>query len=323
MIINSKVDHQSPITIDFQSIAPGENRAVIIRVGRLPSDTTINMLVHVYRSKNPGPVLLLQGGVHGDEVNGIEIVRSTIESGLLRDIKRGTVIAIPLVNVFGFINFSRDVPDGKDVNRSFPGSENGSLASIVAAHITKKILPLVDYALDFHTGGSTRYNYPQVRITKGDEASLQLAQWFGAPVIIEKPLIPKSFRKITNTKGIPTIVYEGGESERYDALSIKLGCQGVVNVLKNLHGINRESEVSNKQLYFTKTYWLRATHSGMFYWIKSSGEEVYKGEPIGYIRDPYATLHKTVVAKRGGFIIGHNNATVVNQGDALFHIAEE
>lgn len=322
MNLISKIDHNEPIIIGDQRIEAGKNGIAVIRVGRLPSDTSIDILVHVYRSKNPGPVILLQGGVHGDEINGVEIVRKTIESGVLRDIDCGSVIAIPLVNVFGFINFSRDVPDGKDVNRSFPGTESGSLASIVASKITKNILPYVDFAMDFHTGGASRYNYPQLRITKGDLLSQELAYAFDAPIIVEKPLIPKSFRKITNMRAIPTIVYEGGESERYDHLAIEEGCNGIVNVLKHLNGVVRDSTSRKSPLYFTKTHWIRASHSGMFHWVKSSGCEVYKGELLGYIRDPYATMYKSVVARKGGFIIGHNNATVVNQGDALFHIAE-
>jgi len=323
MIENIDIKHsfEEPIEIDNVSVFPGEYALANINVGRLPSDTRIDIKAHIYRSKNPGPCILLLGGVHGDEINGVEIVRRALEEDVLSNLDRGSVIAIPLLNVFGFINFSREVPDGKDVNRSFPGVSRGSLASRVANTLTKKILPYVDIALDFHTGGSSRFNYPQIRYSKSDEMAEELAIVFGTRYIIQKPLIPKSFRKTAKEMGIPTIVFEGGESVRLDGHAITVGLQGLKRVLAHLDMSHKnEFDSGAKTLLIRKTSWLRAPYSGIFIWSKSSGHRISKGEPLGVLKDAYGNKSITVSANRDGYIIGHSNASVVNQGDALFNI---
>ncbi len=312
------------LVIEKQSILPGEFRTIKINVGRLPSDTRIDIIAHVYRGMEDGPTLLLLGGVHGDEINGIEIVRNTIASGKLEQIQRGTIIAIPVLNIYGFINFSREVPDGKDVNRSFPGSTSGSLASRVARTLTKRILPYVDYALDFHTGGASRYNYPQIRYTKGYPASKELALAFKAPYSIENALIPKSFRRAAKDLDIPSVVFEGGESIRLDGYAINVAQKGIYRVLKHLNLLDEPGEEPDyPQIFIKKTSWIRASFSGMFLWSKQSGNYVKVGEPLGTIFDPFGSKSVAVNSKYEGYIIGHNNASVVNQGDALFHIGYE
>jgi predicted deacylase len=311
------------LNIDNQLVERGEYKSIKILVGRLPSDTRIYIQAHVYRSMNPGPVVLCLGGVHGDEINGVEIIRKSIEKGFFENLERGTVIAIPLLNIFGFINFSRDVPDGKDVNRSFPGSTSGSLASRTARTLTKKILPHVDYALDFHTGGSSRYNYPQIRYTKNDNRSFELAKAFDAPIVVEKPLIKNSFRKIATDQKIPVVVFEAGESIRLDGFSIEKGIEGIKNVMYYLEMTDKHYRTEKDNILVKKTTWLRAPYSGLFIWTKDSGKWITKSEPIGVIKDPFGLKSINVLASRDGIIIGHNNASVVNQGDALFHIGYE
>lgn len=323
MIENLEIKHtfEEPIEIGDVSVFPGEYALANINVGRLPSDTRIDIKAHIFRSKNPGPCILVLGGVHGDEINGVEIVRKSIEEDMFSNLERGSIIAIPLLNVFGFINFSREVPDGKDVNRSFPGVSRGSLASRVANTLTKRILPFVDIAIDFHTGGASRFNYPQVRYSKTDKKAEELAIVFGTKYIIQKPLIPKSFRKTAKDMGIPTLVFEGGESVRLDGHSIAVGLQGLKRVLAHLDMKHEEMFDSQmKSLLITKTVWLRAPYSGIFIWSKASGAYVKKGEPLGVLKDAYGSKSITVSANRDGHIIGHSNASVVNQGDALFHI---
>ncbi|MFT4533123.1 MAG: putative deacylase [Saprospiraceae bacterium] len=317
----SKHPFEKPIEIAGLSVHPGEYALANISVGTLPSDTTINIKAHIFRSKNPGPCLLMLGGVHGDEINGVEIVRKAIEEEVFSTLDRGSIIAIPLLNVFGFINFSREVPDGKDINRSFPGVMRGSLASRVAHTLTTEILPYVDYAIDHHTGGSFRFNYPQIRYSKADLRAEELAKIFRPKYIIQKPLIPKSFRKTALDLNTPTIVFEGGENVRLDGHSIEIGLNGMKRVLAHL---DMRSEVlfdtQVKSLLIAKATWLRAPHSGIFIWSKSSGAFVKKGEPLGMIKDAYGSKSITISATRDGHIIGHSNASVVNQGDALFHI---
>lgn len=311
-----------PLDINGQVVQPGENAVVGINVGTLPSDTRIYINIFVFRSEKPGPVMLVMGGVHGDEINGIEIVRQALDTGMFNHLRRGTVIAIPLLNVYGFINFSRDVPDGKDVNRSFPGNMRGSLASRVARVISKRVMPLTDIAIDFHTGGASRYNYPQVRYTRTSTRGFRLARDFGAPFILKKALIRKSLRKVAREMQVPMIVYEGGEALRLDGFSIEKGMQGLKNVMLARRMIEGQpvKTLPQPQVLIEKTSWIRAANSGMFKWSKSSGVMVTKGEPLGVITDPYGAKKISVLANRSGYIIGHNNAPVVSLGDALFNI---
>lgn len=311
---------EQELTINDVTISPGQSEVVKLTVGRLPSGNIIRMQAHVYRAEQAGPCVLALAGVHGDEVNGIEIVRRAIAQGMFKKLLKGTVIAIPIVNLYGFINFSRDVPDGKDVNRSFPGSSKGSLASRVARTLTKKVLPAVDYLLDFHTGGRSLYNYPQIRYTKGNTDAHRLAQAFAAPLLLAKSTIPKSLRKEATAQGKPTLVFEGGESLRYDGLSIQKGMEGMHRFLAHLDMLTDAPASETDSREYRKSYWLRAPTAGMFLWHKASGNAVRKGEILGTINDPYGEWSKPISASREGFIVGHNNAAVVSQGDALFHI---
>ncbi len=311
------------LNIDGKEFQRGESDLLNLYVSRLPSGNRINIQTYVFTSANPGPTVLIMGGVHGDEINGIQIVRKTLEERVFDRLISGSIIAIPLLNVFGFINFSRDVPDGKDVNRSFPGSSSGSLASRTASVLTKKILPHVDIAIDLHTGGASRYNYPQIRYSKKDVKAKKLARSFGAPYIIEKPWITKSFRKTANQMDISVLVYEGGESVRLDGFSIDIGVAGIKRTLKALGMIDTAPVANHDCQIFKTTGWVRASEAGLFTWTKESGSFVRKGEQLGVIDSPQADRTKRILARRNGYIIGHNNASVVYNGDALFNIAYE
>lgn len=291
-----------------------------ISAGKIPSDNRINVFAHVIDSGVPGPRVLLLAGIHGNEINSIEILRRTIEDNFYLKLIRGSLIIIPLLNVYGFINFSRDVLDGKDVNRSFPGHLNGSLASRIARIITKYILPEVDVAMDFHTGGEARYNFPQIRFSKNDPKAKLMAQASGAPFIIEQPLIAHSFRRAAADMRIPAVVFEGGESIRLSGDAIDTGHQTIVNVLSAMDMIETAPlQAHRPSILIRKTSWIRAAQAGMFIWKRQSGEFVQKGEVLGHIKDPYSTKSNEVLANQDGYIIGHNNASVVYLGDALFH----
>jgi uncharacterized protein len=310
------------LDINGNSIAPGQNEVVKLPVGRLHSGTPISVQVHVFRSLEPGPVMMLLAGVHGDEINGVEIVRRTLSSDFFERLKCGSVIVIPLLNIYGFIQFSRDVPDGKDINRSFPGNMAGSLASRVARTLTRKVLPHIDFGIDLHTGGRNLYNYPQIRFTKGDVKGEELARAFGAPFLIAKPPIAKSLRKVAQADGKSVIVFEGGESLRYDGLSIHKALAGLKRLMHSQGMIDEQIQPEQSRM-FLKTSWVRAARAGLFLWYKCSGQKVLKGEPIGEINNPYGKGQIKVLAPRDGYIIGHNNAPVVSQGDALFHVGYE
>ncbi len=300
-------------------VEPGQNTTVRIQVGRLPSDTKIYLNVFVYRSTAPGPTAVFMAGMHGDEVNGVEIVRRTLASKMFEQLKRGSVIVIPVLNVQGFNNFSRDVPDGKDVNRSFPGSATGSMASRVAFMFSKLILPLIDFGVDFHTGGDSHYNYPQIRYCKGHAPSQALAAAFAAPVTVAGKPIPKSLRKTALDAGKPMLVYEGGENLRLDGFSIEKGLAGIRRLLVAKDMLD-EAPPAENSLHFDNSTWIRATRTGMFRWSKQAGQKISKGEILGVLNDPYGQEEIPILAKQDGFIIGHDNAPVVGLGDALFHI---
>lgn len=310
------------ITIHKETVAPGEAKWIKIPIDRLPTGTLIEIPVYVFNAEKPGPTLLVQGGLHGDEINGVEIIRRMMFEGCYK-IKKGAIIVLPLLNVFGFIHFSRQVPDGKDVNRSFPGVNAGSLASRMAFHVTTKILPQIDVGIDLHTGGAHRNNHPQVRFTESMPASKELAEVFNAPLYFSTSLIKKSFRKAAFDMNIPIIVYEGGESMRFDEYAIKEGVQGVLNVMKFLGLIDTIDPmlIERKETHLlTSRKWLRAPTAGMFVPQIMNGSSIKKDDVMGLVTDTFATYCKEIKAPYDGFVFCVNNQAVVNQGDALFHV---
>ncbi|MEX0843689.1 MAG: succinylglutamate desuccinylase/aspartoacylase family protein [Balneolaceae bacterium] len=307
------------LTINKQKIGLGEQKIVNLSIARLPTYTNIDLMVLVYRAPEDGPVLLLTGGLHGDEINGVEIVRRMIERNIVIP-KKGTVIAIPIVNIYGFIQNSRGLPDGKDINRSFPGAKGGSLAKLLAYTLMKEIIPEVDYGIDFHTGGSARANFPQIRCSFKQKKTKQLAKAFGAPVLMHSSLISKSFRSAAHKKGKEILVYETGESLRYDEYGIEEGINGTRRLMKYL-GMTDEAPDANKTKEFNNSTWVRTKYAGLFITKAELGEELNKRQVVGLIKDPYGDLNSRVLAPHNGMVIGLNNCPVVNKGDALIHFA--
>lgn len=252
----------------------------------------------------------------------MEIIRRMLFEKLF-EVKRGAVIVLPLLNIFGFIHFSRQVPDGKDVNRSFPGFKKGSLASRIAYQVTNEVLPQADFGIDLHTGGAQRNNHPQVRFTQDMADSEMLAKVFNAPFYFSTSLIEKSFRKTAYDKNIPIIVYEGGESMRFDEYAIKEGIQGILNIMKHQNMIDNidpmliEREAST---LLTERKWLRAPTAGMFVPQVLNGSSIQKDDILGYITDTFANYCEAIKAPYDGFVFCINNQAVVNLGDALLHI---
>lgn len=308
------------ITIAGTSIKKGENVKLELHVSRLPSNTLINIPVHVYRGKEDGPVLLVMAGMHGDEINGVEIINRLIRNKALHPTK-GTTIVIPVLNIYGFLNFSRAVPDGKDVNRSFPGSTRGSLASRIAHLFMKEIFPHIDYGLDFHTGGGNRSNYPQIRCMLDKSKQADLATAFGAPFILDAKLRDKSLRKQATLKGKPIIVYEAGESLRMDEFAIENGITGTMRVMNYLEMTNHaDVPDAPKPIVFKKSTWLRANRSGIFRAYVKPGDQVKRNQVLGTITDPFGEMELKIKAPENGYIVGLGYTPVLNQGDALVHI---
>ncbi|HAW53088.1 MAG TPA: succinylglutamate desuccinylase [Flavobacteriales bacterium] len=303
-------------------ILPGETKHLDFFISRLPTGTVINMPVIVGRSKRQGPTLLLSAGMHGDEINGVEIVRRIVKERLFVP-KRGSVICIPIVNTLGFINFSRENSGGKDVNRSFPGTQTGSLASQIAYFLSSEILPLIDCGIDFHTGGNRINNFPQIRTVFNHAPSLELARVFSAPYTLNAPLRDKSLRKHALSFEKPILVYEAGESMRLRKHSVDVGVNGALRVMKHL-GMRDEAPTPRiPSTSLKKSVWVRAKRSGMHHSVVRYGSEVSVNDVIGHITDPYGKSQIVVKSPSNGHIIAINNLPIINRGDALFHLGFE
>jgi len=305
-------------------IGLGKSVQVKMDFARLNTRSKIEVPIIVARGNEEGSCLLLVGGVHGDEINGIEIVRQIITKGLNKPTK-GTIICIPLLNVFGFINQTREFPDGRDLNRVFPGSEKGSLASRFAYHLMKDVIPHVDYCIDFHTGGAQRFNYSQIRIDEGDAELLKLAQVFGSPYIVYSKSQERTFRKSMANLGKKVLLFEGGKSLSLDKTVTKIGIQGAVNVihelgLRDFSTVITKTQAENQPIIIKSSKWIRAKHSGMYRSSVNVGQKVEKGVKLGSISDPFGDFESSFKNKQEGYILNSNHSPVVNQGDALLHI---
>ncbi len=308
------------IIVRGERIGLGESKLIKIPVDRLPTGTLIEIPIYVFNGQELGPTILLQGGLHGDEINSIELVRRMLIDKSYK-IHRGCVIVVPLLNIFGFLDFSREM-HGKDVNRSFPGSRKGSLASRLAYYLMKEIIKNVDFAIDYHTGGAQRSNYAQIRYTPQDERGKLLSDIFNTPFKFGSKLIPKSFRNECFKNNIPVIVYEAGESLRLDEFAIQQGIYGTLRVLKHFKMIDSDVIIpeNKKSIEITKRSWLRAKAAGIFNAKIKNGSSVKKGEIIGFIMDTYGETKFPIKAPKDGYIITKNNFPVVNLGDPLFNI---
>ncbi|NNC95644.1 MAG: succinylglutamate desuccinylase/aspartoacylase family protein [Chitinophagales bacterium] len=304
-----------------KEIAPGQSEYLEMEVAKLHTRNNIRIPIIVERSKKSGPIVLLMGGLHGDEVNGIAIVRKVIKEKLNKPI-RGTIICIPVFNVFGYLSLTREFPDGRDLNRVFPGSSKGSLASQFAYQFTTNIAPLVDYILDFHTGGADRENFPQVRCVVTEKKTMELAKIFGAPFILDSKYIPKSVRETTHKMGKALLLYEGGKSKSLDDSVIEIGVKGAANVLRHLKVISGSTSV-NEPIVVKKSKWLRAAYSGMFHLKVKNGAFIEKGSIMGIISDVYGDFDKMVRAPIDCYVLCVNTTPIVNKGDALFHVSVE
>lgn len=312
------------ITILKEQVLPGESKTITMEIARLHTMTKLKIPIIVERSKIDGPVVLFSAGLHGDEINGIEIVRQLIVRKINKP-KRGTIICIPVINIFGFVNKSREFPDGRDLNRVFPGSKNGSLASRFAYFLLKEIIPNVDYCIDFHAGGASRFNAPQIRIVPGNEELKTLADVFNAPFTLYSKNITGSFRSSCTKLGVKMLLFEGGKSLDINHNITHEGVHGAKRFLQHFDMLaprKKPLEATTPTLYIDKSGWIRARHSGLFQHKAQAGQFVHKGEIIAFITDPFGKFEQKVKAPNSGYIINANDAPIVYQGDAIFHISQ-
>jgi predicted deacylase len=276
----------------------------------------------VIRGKKDGPTVFVSAAVHGDEMLGIEIIRRLKQLNLLKKI-RGTLILVPVVNVYGLSTLSRYLPDRRDLNRSFPGSSKGSLAARIAKVFFDEVVLKSDYGIDLHTGAIHRTNLPQIRTNIDNDATLRLAKAFEAPVILHSQLREKSLRSEAQVKNIPVLLYEAGEALRFDETAIKIGVKGVVNVLRSLEMLPASKKRRYKNpIVFKNSSWIRSPESGILRTIKALGDAVKKEELIGFIDDPIGDESWEVLSPFDGIIIGKIQIPMVQEGDAIFHVAQ-
>lgn len=314
---------QSKLVICGEDILPGEYKTIMLQTPKLYDWTPLSIPVHVIHGKKPGPVLCVTAAVHGDEINGIEIIRQLLKKKLLKDIS-GTLIAIPIVNIFGFLNHDRYLMDRRDLNRSFPGQKTGSLASRLAHLITSEVVSKSTHIIDLHTGSMHRTNLPQIRIDLETKELKNLALSFNAPVVLHSPLREGSLRHYAKKKEIPFLLYEAGESMRFDQLSIKTGIKGILNVMYYLKMIKNKQATQNaqhKSIQSYDSYWIRAPHSGILSPTNKLGKTVEKGDLLAKIGNPSDLVEHKLFSPLSGIIIGQNNLPLVHAGQALFHIA--
>ncbi|WP_299337551.1 succinylglutamate desuccinylase/aspartoacylase family protein [uncultured Psychroserpens sp.] len=306
-----------------EQVPLGKSATVSFNVAKLHTQNRIDVPVIIERSKKPGPTVLITAGIHGDEVNGVEIVRQIIAKGINKP-RKGTIICVPVINVFGFIHMDREFPDGRDLNRVFPGIKGGSLASRVAFKLVTEILPHADLVMDFHTGGADRFNAAQVRIVKGEKSLKELAKVFGAPFVLYSKNISKSFRNTCYKLGIPVLLFEGGKSFNIDTTITNTGVNGAKRVLHHLGMLNSKFKVSQPKktcVFVAESKWIRANYSGMFKPTVTINSHVSKGDVIGHITDPYGSFNHFVKSPNDGYIFNINESPIIYQGDAIFHIS--
>lgn len=309
-------------TFDFlgESISPGERKVVELEAAKLYTHSPLSIPVEIINGQFAGPTLMINAAIHGDELNGVEIVRqliNTIDANRLK----GTVIAVPIVNVFGFIHKSRYLPDRRDLNRCFPGSEKGSLASRMAYTFFSQVATRCDYILDLHTGAIHRTNLPQIRADLSNPETLRIAQAFATPVIIDAPLRDGSLRSEAERLGIPVLTYEAGEALRFEPICINAGYIGVQRVMQAIGMLRASRKKLPTPVIAKSTRWLRAESDGILRTIVTLGEKVRKGQVLAYISAPLGHSEIELVTSRAGIVIGQQTLPLVNEGDAVFHLA--
>lgn len=313
---------RKPLELLGNTILPGKTARLTLEVAKLHTNTPIQIPVIVSHANKNGPTLLLLAGLHGDEINGIETVRRIIKKGWHKP-NYGTIICIPVFNIFGFLNLSREFPDGRDLNRMFPGSKNGSLASQFAYIFMKEIAPLSDVVIDFHTGSSQRNNFPQTRCAFKDEKSKELCDVFAAPFTIDSSVLAKSIRGAVTKLEKQYILYEGGKANRIDEFCVETAIKGTQRVMEHLGIRYFDSEPPLKESYILqKSKWVRASSSGVLNVKIENGQFVDKGTVLATISDPYGKFERSVKAPFNGMIFNVNEMPLVNKGDALFNLGK-
>ncbi|MGC3936699.1 succinylglutamate desuccinylase/aspartoacylase family protein [Roseobacter sp. EG26] len=313
---------RQPFEIAGQSIAAGAVETVHLPVSTLPDHTPVNLSVQVHHGKRAGPALFVSAAVHGDEVIGVEIVRRLLRTPQLKSL-RGTLLVVPVVNSFGFLNRSRYLPDRRDLNRCFPGHPSGSLGSRLAHIFLNEIVLRCDVGIDLHSAAVHRTNLPQIRVSPRDKTTRDMATAFGAPVILTSPLRDGSLRGEAAERGTPVLLYEAGEGLRFDEMAVRAGVAGILRVMRSLDMLPAKGIAKAKAAPYIceRSTWLRAPAGGLLRTFRAEGETVEPGDLLATVSDPFGGFETDLLAPSPGILIGRAILPVVNEGDAVFHIA--
>lgn len=309
--------------IGGEKIAPGDRRMVNLPVANLYTNAPVNLPVIVLHGRKPGPTLFVSAALHGDEIIGVEIIRRLLKLPRLSEIS-GTLLAVPIVNVPAFLIQSRYLPDRRDLNRSFPGSETGSLAARLAHLFLNAIVGRCDFGIDLHTGAIHRPNLPQIRADLSHPDNLRLAKAFGAPLLLNSSPTEGTLREYTTRKGIPVLLYESSEALRFDETCIRIGVIGVQNVMHAVDMLPPPDELlvrGAEPIMAKSATWCRAPASGIFRSQVKLGQQVIRGQVLGVVGDPWGETENIVLSPCDGLVIGRLNLPLVYEGDALFHLA--
>ncbi|MDH3474122.1 MAG: succinylglutamate desuccinylase/aspartoacylase family protein [Rhodospirillales bacterium] len=310
-----------PLTIGDVVVRPGERRTIDMPITALSTHTPMTMPIQVICGRRPGPRLFVCAALHGDEIAGVEIIRRVLKLSALKRL-HGTLIAIPIVNVFGFVSLSRYLPDRRDLNRSFPGSIKGSLASRIAHLFLNQVVAKCTHGIDLHTGAVHRANYPQIRANLDDPEASRMAASFGVPVVVNATLRDGSLRQAAVEQGVPVIVFEAGEALRFDEMSIRAGVKGVVRVMRALNMLpaGKRGRKPVDPIVGRSSTWVRAPASGILRASMALGAQVREGASLGHISDPFGENEVEVKSPSDGIVVGRTNLPLVHEGDGLFHI---
>lgn len=311
-----------PFYVGGESVDPGTRRSIELPIGTLTDHTPVQLPLHVVHGRKSGPTVLVCAAVHGDEIIGVEIIRRLLAQKALSQL-RGTLVAVPIVNAFGFLGRSRYLPDRRDLNRCFPGNPNGSLAARLAHTFLSQVVARADLAIDLHSAAVHRTNLPQIRVSPDQPRAREFARAFGAPVYMESRVLDGSLREAAATIGVDTLLYEAGEALRFDEPSVRVGLRGILRVLRKLEMLPLRKRRPDRvdPLEAIGSQWVRAEHGGLFRGYKGIGDTVEQGDRLGVISDPVGATGMDLIAPESGLVIGRTQLPLVHQGDALVHVA--
>jgi predicted deacylase len=311
-----------PISIGKTTVSPGRKVRIELPFARLPTGSPAHLPIAVINGRNGGPTVWISGGIHGDEVNGVQVVRETMRALDARNL-RGAVIAVPIVNPLGFLMRSRYLPDRRDLNRAFPGSPRGSTASRLAHLFVTEVVSHCSVGIDCHTASNHRMNIPQIRANVEDPETRRLARAFGTPFAIQSKVRDGSLRQAASELGITMLVYEAGQSDRFDEEAIDFGVSGIMRTLRQLGMIDVGLPEPSNTRFLGRTRWVRARRGGLVEIEVGLGDHVSTGQVVARISDAFGVRPTRVKSNTTGWVIARTLTPLVNPGDPLVHVGTE